>query len=138
MTYGKLKLATKVLLTGDNVLTEGPEEVLAALEMAFIEVAENVTPLRLLSLNSNNQIIRKGPGNYYVRTPELPELDTDELDIDNELVPVLARILASYVSDKKGGVHRAAATTLMLSYENKVRAYLDELAMNEEDPNYAE
>ena len=131
MTYAKLKLLVKVLLTGDNMLTSDNDEVLVALETAFMEVAEGCTPLKLLTLNPNNEIIRNGPSNYYVRKPELPDEDTDDLDIDTELVPVLARLIASYVSKDKGQLHYKFANKLMVAYENKVRAHFEDAADSE-------
>ena len=133
MTYGRLKGVIRVFLTGDNVLPKDPEDVLAALEVAFIQIANQTTALKLLTPNIDSTIIRQGPGNFYVRMPVLPDSDADELDIDNELVPAVGRIIASYISKDKSALHSFEAEKLIRDYESKVRAYMDELAREDED-----
>ena len=134
MTYGRLKDAIKVLLIGDNEIPTGGELV-AALEMAYIEISNKTTALKLLTVNKDNAIMRMGPGDTYIRMPALPRDDTDELDLDNELVPAVARIIASYVSDKKGSIHMGIAFRMAMEYENKVQVYLEELARREDAKN---
>ena len=134
MTYGRLKDAIKVLLIGDNEIPTGGELV-AALEMAYIEIANKATALKLLTVNKDNAIMRMGPGDTYVRMPTLPRDDTDELDIDSELVPAVARIIASYVSDKKGAIHMNTALKMITEYENKVQIYIEEMARREDKTN---
>ncbi|RKY55911.1 MAG: hypothetical protein DRP93_02445 [Candidatus Neomarinimicrobiota bacterium] len=126
MTYAKLKSAIKLLLIGDNELPSDNDQILAAIEMAYIQLASKATALKLLTTNNSSEVIRQGPGGTYVRMPELPELDTDELDIDRELCPALARIIASYVSREKGAIHNSEAQKILTSYESKVRVFLEE------------
>jgi hypothetical protein len=126
VTYAKLKSAIQLLLIGDNELPGDNEQVLAAIEMAYIQMASQVTALKLLTSNNSSEVIRQGPGGTYVRMPKLPTSDTDELDIDRELCPALARIVASYISRDKGGIHNTEAQKVMKSYESKVRVFLEE------------
>jgi len=56
--------------------------------------------------------------------PDLPEDDVDELDIDDELVPALARIIASYISKEKALFHTSKAKETIMAYESKVRAFI--------------
>lgn len=133
MTYGKLKGVIRVFLTGDHALPKDPDDMLAALEVAYIQIANQTTALKLLTADQSNRIIRQGPGNFYIRMPGLPTEDDDVLDIDSELVPAVARIIASYISKEKGGIHANEANKLIRDYESKVRAYMDELARLEED-----
>lgn len=133
MTYKKLKGVIRVFLIGDHALPKDPDDLLAALEVAYIQIANQTTALKLLTPNISNAIIRQGPGNFYIRMPVLPDADTDELDIDSELGPAVARLIASYISKEKGAMHKREANELIRDYESKVRAYMDELARQEED-----
>ena len=97
----------------------------AALEMAYIELASKATALKLLTKNLDlNSIIRQGPGGTFLRMPKLPSSDGDLLDIDNELAPAVARIIASYLSRDKGKWHQQEAMKVLQAYESKVRVFL--------------
>ena len=124
MTYGKLQSMLKVLLIGDNPVPKDGDMLLAALEMAYIDIANECTALKLLTVNKAEAIMRDGPGSSYVRMPKLPTVPEDELDIDNELTPAVARIIASYISKEKGGIHKNIAVDIMRKYESKVRSYI--------------
>jgi len=124
VTFGRLKSAIKVLLIGDNELPQGDDEILAAVEMAYLQLASQVTSLKLLTTEHASEIIRQGLGGTYVRMPNLPEDDVDEMDIDKELCPALARIIASYLSREKGGLHNNEAQKILRSYESKVRVFI--------------
>jgi len=127
MTYSDLKNQVSVLLTSDNKLPVGqPELVHASLKFAYIEIADMATPLKWLTKNKDTDIMRKGPGSYFVRMPKMPIDDTDELDIDSELVPSVARLIASYFSKDINlkNYHRKLAADLMKKYESKVREYI--------------
>ena len=126
MTYAKLKSAIQLLLIGDNELPGDNDQVLAAIEMAYIQMASQATSLKLLTTNNASEVIRQGPGGTYVRMPNLPTSDDDELDIDRELCPALARIIASYLSREKGGIHNTEAQKILRSYDSKVRVFLEE------------
>lgn len=138
MTYGRLKSITRVFLIGDNMLPKDNNDVLAALEVAFIEIANQTTALKLLTPNLDSAIIRQGPGNFYVRMPALPASDDEELDVDSELVPAVARLIASYVSKDKSAYHVTEANRIIRDYEGKVRAFMDEEARKLEDYANAE
>jgi len=103
------------------------EQMLAALEMAYIELASKASALKLLTAEiTSNDVIRQGPGGTYLRMPTLPTKDTDQLDIDNELCPAVARIIASYLSREKGKLHQQEASKILSAYESKVRVFLEE------------
>lgn len=125
MTFGKLKASCRVLLTGDNVLPKSDDDMLAALEMAYVEISNQATALKLLTVNKDNAIMRMGPGDTFIRMPKLPKDDNDELDIDSELGPAVARIIASYVSKEKGGLHIDRANRIVMDYEAKVQTYIE-------------
>ena len=120
MTYQQFKNLVSVYLTGDNVLSPDNDKVLAGLESAFIELSNKATAMKLLTANKNEEIIRQDISGLYVRLPKLPTKDTDTIDIDSELVPAAARIVASYFSKEKGGMHMAKAFDLIRDYEGKV------------------
>ncbi len=126
MTFGRLKSAIKVLLIGDNELPHDKDQIIAAIEMAYLQLASKATALKLLTTDNASQVIRLGPGGTYVRMPELPDEDEDELDVDKELAPAVARIIASYLSREKGGMHAVEADKILRSYESKVRVFIEE------------
>ena len=127
MTYSRLKSAVKLLLIGDNDIPEDNEQMLAAMEMAYIELSSKASSLRLLSADHASDIIRLGPNGTYLRMPNLPEDDSDELDIDPELAPALARILASYLSRNNQILHQSEANKVLVSYESKVRVFMERM-----------
>lgn len=126
MTYGKLQNTLKVFLIGDNPVPKDPDMMLAALETAYLELANDCTVLKLLTANKGEEIIRTGLGNTFVRMPDLPTELTDELDIDNELVPAVGRIIAGYIAKelKQKAYHKSEADKIIRQYESKVRAYM--------------
>ncbi len=125
MTFKRLKATTNGLLTGDNILTEDHDAVLGLLEMAYNDVIAHADALHLLTLNRSGDVFRLAQGKYVVRIPALPTDDEDELDIDNELCFAVARLLASYVSDKKSSVHFAEAKRLINNYNSKIFEILE-------------
>jgi len=126
MTYGRLKSAIRLLLIGDNELPDEKEQLLAAVEMAYLQLASKATALKLLTTTHASEVIRLGPGGTYLRMPDLPEDDIDEMDIDSELCPALARIIASYVSRDKSKLHDMEADKILRGYESKVRVFIEE------------
>lgn len=126
MTYGRLKSATKLFLIGDNQLPEDADQMSAAVEMAYLQLSGQATALKLLTTDSASQIIRQGPGGTYIRMPELPTKDTDELDIDKELAPAVARLIASYISRDRSQYHESEARKVVRMYESKVRVFIEE------------
>jgi len=135
MTYKRLKSTTNGLLTGDNILTEDADSLLGLLEMAYNDVAAHTDALHLLTMNRDGDILRIAQGEYVVRVPELPTDEDDELDIDNELSFAVARLLASYVSEKKGATHFSEAKRIMRNYNSKVFEILETIK-EQEDGTY--
>ena len=133
MTYGNLKYLCKALLIGDNVLTKDNNEVLVLLSYAYDKIANEADALKLFTaVSENNQIIRQGPGKLFVRMPELPTDDDDDLDIDAELCYVAARYICSFVSREKGGIHVNEAMNLIRAYNHKVQVFLENMAQDAE------
>jgi len=130
MTLANLRVTIETLLIGDNELPAEQEKLIALLEMGYIEIASRVTALKLLTANNSSEVIRGGPSGSYVRMPVLPTEGNDELDIDRELCPALARIIAGYVSRDRAGHHQAEAQKVLVNYETKVRRFLEENADN--------
>jgi len=128
MTYGKLKSLVRALLIGDQTLTKNEEEILVLVEYAFDKVANQADALKLFTEDvAANRILRSGPGKQFVRKPELPTNDTDEMDIDSELCFPLARYVCSFVSREKMGVHIEEAGNLIRAYNQKVSTYFENL-----------
>jgi len=126
MTFAELKDQVSVLLIGDNPLPKDNSKQIAALKLAYIEIADMASPLKWLTLNKDVSIMRKAMGSYFIRMPNVPVDDTDELDIDSELVPAVARLLASYIAKeiRMKDYHRSLAKDILKKYEAKVRAFM--------------
>ncbi len=126
MTYGNFKYLVKALMIGDNVLTKDNNEILVLLQYAYDKIANESDALKLFTAVSvDKEIIRQGPGNLYVRMPLLPENDSDELDIDDELCFAAARFVCSFISREKGGIHTNEAQHLIRMYNNKVQTFFE-------------
>ena len=126
MTYGRLKHLTRALLIGDNALTKNEDEVLALLAYAYDIIANQADALKLFIIDrSSEKLLRQGPGKLFVRKPYLPVEDTDELDVDDELGFVAARLISSFVSREKGGIHLHEAEKLIRSYNQKVQTFFE-------------
>jgi len=142
MTYDRLQSLTTGFLIGDNKLPSDPDVLLALLEAAFVEVSTLADSLHLMTVSTNVNALRMGPttlvestevtstgtetsflefkNEYLIRFPELPVVGTDEIDIDQELCVPVARLLASYISKEKGGIHKSIALRMILDYNAKV------------------
>ena len=133
MTLNNLKRMLKSLLVGDNVAPKDDEDFTNALLMTYTEMADIVTPLKWLTTNTDSEILRHYKGSYYVRMPKLPKDPSDTLDIDSELVPVVARMMASNIAKDitTKNYHRELALVSMKRYDAKVRAFM--LAQEQED-----
>ena len=59
--------------------------------------------------------------------PILPEDDSDELDIDDELCFAAARFMCSFVSREKGGIHVNEAQHLIRMYNQKVQTFFENI-----------
>jgi hypothetical protein len=128
MTYRDLKTLTSALLAGDtNVPTN--EKFLQLVKYGFSKIADEADALKLLTVkDSNERIVRNGPGNTYVRMPKEPENEEDELDIDDELAYALAEYIASFISNSsKVSLHIQNAQEIIRRYNQKVQAYFEEL-----------
>ena len=127
MTFGTLKNMVTVLSRGGNVLPPEQELVLAALEMAYMEISDLTSPLKWLTLNKDRNILRQGPGSYWVAMPDLPVNDTDEIEIDSELGPAVARLMTSYISKdiQVQEYHRQKAVDIITKYGAKVRTFME-------------
>lgn len=138
MTYAKLKSTVRGLLIGDNVLPtdKDPEAVAALVEMALKEIADVCPVLTLTTLDKSENIIALAAGSYMIRMPQVPEKDTDDIDIDDELGSAAARLIASYISKNKPAVHRAEADKLMRNYNGKIYDIQESFKLNSEGTAY--
>ena len=119
MTYATLKNVTVGLLIGDNKLPNDDDVVKGLLQYALTTVAMQADSLHLMTLSTTANVLRLAQGDYLIRMPELPVLDTDLIDIDEELTFAVARYIASYVSKEKGGIHVNAADRIIKDYNAK-------------------
>lgn len=130
MTYAKLQTLTQALLIGDNKLPKDNEQVLALLDMAYTYLIDKCQVLNLHTEDKSEKIQRLGRGSYVLRKPDLPENNSDELEIDDELSPVVASLIASYISEKKTAIHQSRADEAIRSYNAKVLELIE--TVNEE------
>lgn len=133
MTYGALKHTVAGLLTGDNALPKDDNITKSLLEYAYTMIADKAEALHLLTLNKNDDIHRLASGDYLMRTPELPTLDTDDLDIDHELCFVAARYMASMLSKDKTSIHQQYGDDGILKYNGKVYQILEKIKLDAEN-----
>lgn len=138
MTLGFLKNLTKGLLIGDNALPGDNTIVIPLVAYSYSMVANNADALHLLTLDRNDDLIRTGSGEYFIRTPNLPEDDNDELDIDDELVFAVAEYLASKIckEDSDKSRHENDAGKIIRRYNEKVEAVLSRVRQDTEGVNY--
>jgi len=135
MTLIELRKLSSALLVGDTSLTRDKDEFLMLLKYAFARIADEADAIKLLSeKDSNKQIVRNGPGGLFVRMPDMPESDNDELDIDEELTYAVARFICSFVSQKKAPQHIAEASAIIKNYNQKVSAYIETLEAEQQYP----
>ena len=119
MTYGLFKAITTGLLTGDTVLPQNSDVLKGLMQYALTTVATQADSLHLMTLSTTVDVLRLAQGDYLIRMPVPPVVDTDLLDIDDELAFAVARYLASYVSKEKGGIHVQAADRIIKDYNAK-------------------
>lgn len=130
MTYGLLKNVVKGLMVGDNNPPSDNDIYLGLLAYAFNMIGNKAESFHLLTLNRKQDLLRMASGDYFMRVPELPVLDTDELDIDNELGFVAARYICSMISDRKSQMHIDKAEELIRDYNGKVYQIFDSIKYN--------
>jgi len=129
MTFETLKFITSGLLTGDTVLPKSDDVVIGLLQYALTTVAMKADSLHLMTLSTTANVLRLGQGDYLIRMPEVPEDDVDLIDIDEELTFAVARIMASYISATKGGIHVDAANRIILDYNAKTYEILRQMQL---------
>lgn len=129
MTYGGLKSLVAGLLIGDNNMPKDDVIFKSLLSYAFDMIANKAEALRLLTMTSTEDIVRLGPGEYLVRTPIMPDNDSDELDIDHELGFVAARYIAAMLSKEKIKIHQDYGDDGILRYNGKVWQILEKVEL---------
>jgi len=132
MTYRAFKYVTEGLLTGDNKLPKEDDVLKALLGMAYNTVANKCQVLNLMTLDKSADVLRLGKGQYLVQRPELPESDTDELVIDDDLCYAAASLVASYISKDRTAVHENRAIQGVRDYNAKVNEILESLELQED------
>lgn len=125
MTYRALKFVTQGLLTGDNSLPKEDDILKALLGMAYNHICNKCHVLNLMTLDKSEEVLRLSQGDYVLRKPALPESDTDELDIDDDLGYVAASLIASYLTKEKVAIHFARAKDGINDYNAKVTEALE-------------
>jgi hypothetical protein len=130
MTFLFLKNIVKGLMIGDNNPPTDNSVMIGLLAYAYNIIGNKTESFHLLTLNRKQDILRMASGDYFMRVPELPAVDADELDIDNELGFVAARYVCSMISATKGEMHVAKAEELVRDYNAKVYQIMEEIKYN--------
>lgn len=133
MKYNMFTSLVKGLLVGDNVFPNDITIQVSLLGYAYDKVTNEADALRLFKDNSNGDILRDGPGNYYLRKPVIPLIINNaiepeyEIDLDEELCYPLARYIASFITKDKMGYHVGEAENLLRKYNSKVESHVNKL-----------
>lgn len=126
------------MLVGDNVIPQEEDVLLALVETALLTTANKADSLHLMTLSTTADVLRLAQGDYLIRMPVAPEFDEDLLDIDEELAPVVARYVASYISSKKGGIHIQAAERMILDYNAKTWEIFEQMEVEAAEDGVAD
>ncbi len=129
MTYLQLKYLIIGLLTGDNKIPQEEFVLQSLVGSALLTVANKADAVKLMTLDPDVPILRLGQGDYFVRKPIEPINDDDIVDIDDELIPAVARYVASMVSKEKGGIHVNAADRIVLDYNGKTWELIEQMVV---------
>lgn len=133
MKYNMFVSLVKGLLIGDNIFPNDPNIQVSLLGYAYDKLTNESDALRLFKGDSNGDIMRDGPGNFYVRKPVLPEIISGvvdplyEIDLDDELSYPLARYFASFVTKDKMAYHIGEAENLIRKYNSKVESHINKV-----------
>lgn len=130
MTLALLKNVVKGLMIGDNNPPTDNGIFIGLLAYAFNMIGNKTESFHLLTLNRRQELLRMASGDYFMRVPELPVAETDELDIDNELGFVAARFICSMISKDKAAMHISMAEELIRDYNAKVYQIMEEVQYN--------
>ena len=117
-------------MIGDNNPPNDNAVFAGLLAYAYNMIGNKTESFHLLTLNRRQDILRMASGDYFMRVPELPVADEDELDIDSELGFVAARYICSMISKDKPQVHMAMAEELIRDYNAKVYQIMEEIRYN--------
>ena len=133
MKYTSFVSLVKGLLIGDNAFPNDINIQVSLLGYAYDKVANEADALRRFKVDAKGDILRGGPGDIYVRKPNLPEITNNtidvnyEIDIDDDLCYPLARYFASFVTKEKMLYHEQEAEKLIRVYNSKVESHINKL-----------
>lgn len=133
MKYTNFVSLVRGLLIGDNAFPNDVNVQVSLLGYAYDKVANEADALRLFKVDAKGDILRGGPGDIYIRKPNLPEVVNNaidinyEIDIDDDLCYPLARYLASFITKEKMLYHEQEAEKLIRIYNSKVESHMNKL-----------
>ena len=120
MTYGQLKGLCSSLLIGDTKLPMDNVKLLPLVDYGLQKIAMKADSLRLMTKNTAANIVRVASNKQYIRKPNLPALDDDILDIDDELCYALANFISGFLSKNKPKEFNNEAQNIMNDFNSKV------------------
>ncbi len=102
MTLSEIMAHTSALLTVAGEVKIPPKEVyIPLLHQSMLEIANNTYVLGLVTKSENFRVLREIDDGSYIRMPKAPKIDTDKIDIDEELNYALSNYVASKIARKK-------------------------------------
>jgi len=150
MRYKTFKTLANALLIHDITLTTDEDELLALLEYALYKVAMGADSQHLLVEDLEHYTILREINEFeYIRKPELPKDEDEELDIDDTLAYAVVRYVCSFVTTAKTraslgpSYHEKAAEDIIRDYNQELYAFKEkqeqygELEEFESDDQYS-
>ena len=120
MTFADFKILCITKKDGAITLPISHEEHKIVLKEALTSIATfpNLTPLKLVTNDRRHEVLRPINQTKFIRVPELPENDEDEIDIDETLTyAVLYEMLGNLTTDvSKYGFYEMKRDTFINNY----------------------
>lgn len=130
MTYGELKKHIKYIFSGDTRLADDTEALALFYKTAVHAIISDTEPLKLVTSDTERYTPYRWLDDvYFIRQPEYPSADTDELDMDERLIDAVISLMSSYMIRNANDMQRktmyeAQAVTAISQYRWYIYEYL--------------
>lgn len=100
MTFADFKALLEMKRKGDIKLPTSNEELKPLIQESLEYIANNSIPLELVTSDKTADILRPLSDTQFIKRPESPTNDTDEIKIDQQLIYAVAyELLANLTKD---------------------------------------